>query len=62
MSDSPLSRLAAPIAIVGGALVVVKRPVSLTVPAELKRLKTHVLTATHAINSVASIIDRGLRA
>ena len=57
MSDSPLSRFAAPIAIVAGALVTVTRLVLiLTVPAEIGPLKAYVLTATHAINSVASIV------
>ncbi|HSJ85388.1 MAG TPA: hypothetical protein VLA91_16420 [Acidimicrobiia bacterium] len=62
MSDSPLSRFAAPIAIVGGALVVVTRLVSLTVPTEVGLLKAYVLTATHAINSVASIVAFALLA
>jgi hypothetical protein len=57
MSDSPLSRFAAPIAILAGALVIVTRlVVILTVPAELGPLKAYVLTATHAINSVVSIV------
>lgn len=60
MSDSPLSRYAAPIAIVGGALVVVTRLASLTIPTELEALKAYVLTATHAINSVASIVGFAL--
>jgi len=57
MPESPLSRFAAPIAVVAGVLVVVTRLVAaLTVPAESELLKTYVLTATHAINSVASIV------
>ncbi len=57
MSESSLSRFAAPITIVAGVLVIVTRLVAiLTVPAELELLKAHVLTATYAINSVASIV------
>jgi hypothetical protein len=57
MPESPLFRFAAPIAVVAGVLVVVTRLVAaLTVPAESELLKTYVLTATHAINSVASIV------
>jgi hypothetical protein len=57
MSDSPLSRLAAPIAIVAGALVIVTRlVVALTVPTDSGLLEAYVLSATHAINSVASIV------
>ena len=61
MSDSPLSRFAAPIAIVAGALVIVTRlVVALTVPTEVGLLEEYVLTATHAINSVASIVAYAL--
>ena len=56
MSQSPLARIAPPIAIVAGALVIVTRLVQLTIPAELGPLKAYVLTATYAINSVASIV------
>jgi hypothetical protein len=57
MSDSPLSRIAAPIAIVAGALVIVTRLVAaLTVPTDSGDLEAYVLTSTHAINSVASIM------
>jgi hypothetical protein len=56
VSQSPLSRIAAPIAIVAGALVIITRLVIiLTVPAG-DELEAYVLTATHAINSVASIV------
>jgi hypothetical protein len=56
VSQSPLSRIAAPIAIVAGALVIITRLViTLTVPAG-DELEAYVLTATHAINSVASIV------
>jgi hypothetical protein len=61
MSDSPLSRFAAPIAIVAGALVIVTRlVVALTVPTEPGLLEAYVLTATHAINSVGSIVAYAL--
>ena len=57
MSATPLSRIAAPMAIIAGALVAVTRLViMLTTPTELEPLKAYVLTATHAINSVASIV------
>ena len=57
MSESPLSRFAAPLALVAGALVVVTRLViMLTTPTEIDPLKAYVLGATHAINSVASIV------
>ena len=61
MSDSPLSRFAATIAIVAGALVVVTRlVVALTVPTEPELLEAYVLSATHAINGVASILAYAL--
>jgi hypothetical protein len=57
MSGSPLSRIAGPIAIVAGLLVIVTRLVlMLTIPTELGPLKDYVLTPTHAVNSVASIL------
>ena len=57
MMDSLLARSAAPLAIVAGALVVVTRMVGLlTAPSDSEALKVVVLTATHAINSVASIV------
>jgi len=57
MMDSLLARSAAPLAIVAGALVVVTRVVGLlTAPSDSEALKVVVLTATHAINSVASIV------
>jgi hypothetical protein len=56
MSESPLSRYAAPIAIVAGVLVLATRLlVMLTTPTELGQLKTYVLSATHAVNGVASL-------
>jgi hypothetical protein len=61
ISESPLSRFAATIAVVAGVLVVVTRlVVALTVPAESGLLAAYVLTATHAINSVASVLAYAL--
>jgi hypothetical protein len=63
MSPPPLSRFAAPLAIVAGALVIVTRLVTmLTVPAEIEPLTVYVLTTTHAINSVASVVAFALLA
>ena len=63
MSASPLSRYAAPLAIVAGALVIVTRLViMLTVPAEIEPLTAYVLTTTHAINSTTSIVAFALLA
>ena len=63
MSAAPLSRYAAPLAIVAGALVIVTRLViMLTVPAEIEPLKAYVLTTTHAVNSILSIVAFGLLA
>jgi hypothetical protein len=57
MTQSPLSRIAAPIAIVAGVLVVVTRLVIiLTLPREIGPFKDYVLGATHAINSVGSVL------
>lgn len=55
--NASLARAAAPLAIVAGTLVVVTRVVvMLTTPTEIGPLKAFVLTATHAINSVLSIV------
>ena len=63
MSLAPLSRFAAPLAIVAGALVIVTRLViMLTVPAEIEPLKAYVLTTTHAVNSILSIVAVALLA
>lgn len=62
MTDSPLSRFAAPIVIVGGAMVVITRLVSLAIPTELEALKAYVLTATFAVNGAASILAFALLA
>lgn len=57
MTPSLLARIAGPLAIVAGALVVVTRVViMLTVPSDIDSLKVYVLTPTHAINGVASIL------
>jgi hypothetical protein len=58
MSVTPLSRIAGPLAIVAGTMVVVTRLVTmLTIPAELgEPLKASVLSPVFAINSVASIV------
>jgi hypothetical protein len=57
VTDSLLARSAAPLAIVAGALVVVTRVVGiLTAPTDTEPLKVVVLTATHGINSVTSIV------
>jgi hypothetical protein len=63
MTPSPLSRVAGPIALVAGALVVVTRLViALTTPRDAEALAAYVLTPTHAINSVASIVAFALLA
>lgn len=55
--QSPLFRIAAPIAILAGALVAVTRPVILlTTPTELDTFTAYVLSPTHAVNSVLSIV------
>ena len=57
MPQSLLARSAAPLALVAGALVVITRVVIMvTTPADIDSLKVYVLTATHAINGVASIV------
>ena len=57
MPQSLLARSAAPLALVAGALVVLTRGVIMvTTPADIDSLKVYVLTATHAINGVASIV------
>jgi hypothetical protein len=57
MRPSLLARTAAPLAVVAGALVVITRLVILlTVPADIDGLKTYVLTPTHGITSVVSIL------
>ena len=61
MPITTLARYGAPIAIVAGVLVTVTRLVILfTTPAETEALKAYVLTPTHAVNSVVSILAFGL--
>ena len=63
MSLSPLSRFAVSLTIVAGALVIVTRLVTmLTVPAEIEPLTAYVLTTTHAVNSILSIVAFALLA
>ncbi len=57
MTQSLLARSAGPLAIVAGGLVIVTRVViMLTTPADIDSLKVFVLSTTHAINGVASIV------
>jgi hypothetical protein len=57
MQATTLARYGGPIAIVAGALMIITRLVILfTTPAEIGQLKAYVLTATHAVNSVVSIL------
>jgi hypothetical protein len=63
MSFTPLSRFAAPLAIVAGVLVIVTRLViMLTTPADVESLEAYVLSTTHALNSVLSILAFALLA
>jgi len=58
MSQSPISRAAAPIALGAGALVVITRLViALTTPPDAQALKAYVLTPAHAINTFVSSFD-----
>src|SRR3954463_14759422 len=57
MQTTTLARYGGPIAIVAGALMIITRLVILfTTPAEIGSLKVYVLTPTHAVNSVVSIL------
>ena len=57
MTQSLLARSAGPVAIIAGALVVVTRVVIMvTTPADIDALTVYVLSTTHAINGVASIV------
>jgi hypothetical protein len=61
MSTSPLSRVAGPIAIVAGVLVVLTRiPTILFLVTGDQDLTSFVLGPTHAVNGVASIVAFGL--
>src|SRR5688572_6278478 len=57
MQPTPLARYGAPIAIVAGVLMVILRLVLLfTAPAEVGPLEAYLLSATHAVNGVVSIL------
>src|SRR3954452_10208663 len=61
MVPSLLARNAPLLAIIAGALVVVTRVVIMaTTPADIEGLKEYVLTPTHGINSIASILAFGM--
>ena len=61
MTTSLLARSAGPLAIGAGVLVVVTRVViMLTTPSDIDSLKVYVLSPTHAINSVVSILAYAL--
>jgi hypothetical protein len=54
---SPLARVAAPIALVAGALIIATRVATLVIiPADLTALKVAVLEPAHAINGPATIV------
>src|SRR3954465_1514903 len=57
MQAKTLVRYGAPIAIVAGALMIITRPVILaTTPTEIGAFTEYVLSTTHAVNSVVSIL------
>src|SRR4051812_17555713 len=57
MQAKTLVRYGAPIAIVAGALMIITRPVILfTTPTEIGDFTQFVLSTTHAVNSVVSIL------
>ena len=57
MQPTTLARYGAPVAIVAGALMIITRLVILfTAPAEMGPLKAWLLTTTHAVNGVVSIL------
>jgi hypothetical protein len=61
MQTMPLARYGAPIAIVAGALMIITRLVLLfTTPAAIGPFKAYLLSTTHAVNSVASILGFAL--
>lgn len=56
MKQSPLSRIAPPVALAAGALLVISAIVTrLTIPSDAAALREAVLAPTHAINSAAVI-------
>jgi hypothetical protein len=56
MAPSLLTRSAAPLAIIAGALVVVTRLVMLTVPPDIDALMVYVLTPVWSVTSIAQIV------
>jgi hypothetical protein len=63
MAQSPISRVAGPIVLGAGALVVVTRLViAVTILSDAQALEAQVLTPTFAINSVASVVAFALLA
>ncbi len=57
MQAKTLVRYGAPIAIVAGVLMIITRPVILfTTPVEIADFEAYVLSTTHAVNSVVSIL------
>ena len=56
-ADYTLARYGAPIAIVAGTLMIITRLVLLfATPAEIEPFKAYLLSTTHAVNSVVSIL------
>ena len=56
MQATTLVRYGAPVAIVAGALMILTRPVIFTAPTEIGDFTEYVLSTTHAVNSVVSIL------
>ena len=57
MQTTTLARYGAPIAIVAGALMIITRLViQFTTPTEIEPFKAYLLSTTHAVNSVVSIL------
>jgi hypothetical protein len=56
LAPSLLTRSAAPLAIIAGALVVVTRLVMLTVPTDIDGLMVYVLTPVWSVTSIAQIV------
>jgi hypothetical protein len=56
LAPSLLTRSAAPLAIIAGALVVVTRLVMLTVPPDMDALMVYVLTPVWSVTSIAQIV------
>lgn len=60
MAPSLLTRSAAPLAIIAGALIVVTRLVMLTVPTDIDGLMVYVLTPVWSVNSIVQIVAFGM--